>query len=256
MSDTPVLDELRARAAAQQVATPACKICGGHTRRVFALPRSKMTGHDIPDEADDCPYFECEVCRFLFCTLLDGQSHETIYDENYWADQDPDWGGRVHQTLRLVMMANALLQSNPARLKVLDFGCGMGTFVQAARDQLQLQAWGTDIIRPRFGQEWFLPEPPQGEFDAVVSCEVLEHLPDPVGILGRARSYLRPGGVLAFQTAEYDPNSCGRDWWYLGPGNGHISLYSRDAFAVLAERLGVRAKVDWNGYAGLQAWQF
>jgi len=257
MSHTPVLDRLRAQAAgASRPEPPLCKICGGATRQAFALPSGKLTGQPIPAGDNDCAYYECTVCRFLFSTLHDAIDHGALYGDDYWANQDPDWGGRVNQTLRLVLMANKLLGMDPWTLKVLDFGCGMGTFVQAARDQLQLQAFGTDIIKPRFGLEWFLPQPEVGGFDAVVSCEVLEHLPQPFEILSRARSYLRPGGVLAFQTAEYDPRSCGREWWYLGPANGHISLYSRDAFDVLAERLGVVDKLCWNGYPGLQAWKF
>ena len=234
---------------------PPCKICGSATLSNFALPSSKLTGQPIPDADNDCPYYECTVCHFLFCNLHDDSDHIGLYDEHYWDNQDPDWGGRVNQTLRLVLMANKLLEMEPWKLKVLDFGCGMGTFVEAAREQLQLQAWGTDIIRPKFGLNWFLPKLPRAEFDVVVSCEVIEHLPQPFEMLSQAVACLRPGGVFAFQTAQYDPAVCGRDWWYLGPANGHISLYSREAFDALADRLNVKNKLMWNDYPGLQAWQ-
>ena len=256
MPNTTILDRLKAMASKRIEKTPPCKICGSETRRAFSLPSSKLTGHPIPDAPDDCPYFECEVCRFLFCDVHDESDHGKLYGDDYWSNQDPDWGGRVNQTLRLVLMSNKLLSFNPWELKVLDFGCGMGTFVQAAREHLQMQVWGTDIIEPRFGIEWFVAKPGRAEFDAVVSCEVIEHLPRPAEIMEEVKSYLRPGGVFAFQTAVYDPAACNRDWWYLGPANGHISLYSRDAFDVLAERLGVTEKLIWNNYAGLQAWKF
>lgn len=233
-----------------------CKICGSLARERFALPKEKLTGHPIPDTPSDCPYFECTRCRFLFANLHDQADHTQLYDETYWDGQDPDWGGRVHQTLRLVLMSNTLLGMNPWELKILDFGCGMGTFVESSRQSLQMKTWGTDIIRPKFGLEWFMSEPPVDMFDVIVSCEVIEHLPDPFGILSKALKSLRPGGVFAFQTAQYDPAACDRDWWYLGPANGHISLYSREAFDVLAERLDVKAKLMWNDYPGLQAWRF
>ena len=65
MSHTPILDRLRAKlAGASPQEPPHCKICGSATRQAFALPSSKLTGQPIPDGNNDCPYFECTVCRF------------------------------------------------------------------------------------------------------------------------------------------------------------------------------------------------
>jgi SAM-dependent methyltransferase len=233
----------------------ACKVCGGPSRVAFALPASKLTGQPIPDKPSDCPYFECEQCHFLFSTVHDRGDQAALYDDAYWNQQDPDWHGRVNQTLRLVLLANRLLAADPWRLRILDFGCGMGTFVQTARESLDLQVWGTDLIRPRFGLEHFLREPPERSFDLVVACEVIEHLPDPMEAMRRIRRTLVDGGVFAFQTAYYDRGCCGRDWWYLGPANGHISLYSPEALDRLFAKLGGTARCKWNDYAGIQAWR-
>jgi SAM-dependent methyltransferase len=40
------------------------------------------------------------------------------------------------------------------------------------------------------------------EFDAVVGRWILMYLPDPAGFLRRARSFLRPGGIVAFQEGD------------------------------------------------------
>ena len=259
-----ILRRLRPGAAARSTATapgPAaaahCKVCGGPADELFRLPGSKLTGQPIPDAADDCPYYECRQCRFLFATLHDGIDHATLYDEAYWTTQDPDWYGRVSETLRLVLLAQRFLDVAPWRLRVLDFGCGMGTFVEVARRQLQMSAWGTDIIEPRFGRDWFVPAPDlaPGQFDIVVACEVIEHLADPLRAFGDIKRWLAPGGVVAFQTAYYDPVTCKRDWWYLGPANGHVSLFSVRALDVLAQRIGARRRASWNDYPGVQAWQ-
>jgi SAM-dependent methyltransferase len=232
----------------------ACKVCGAPSPETFRIPRSKKTGHPIPDLPNDCIYYECSECGFCFSTILDSEDHTDIYDESYWIDQDPDWRGRVSETLRLVLLANQLAQRPPDRLEILDFGCGMGTFVEACRKDLQINAWGTDIIRPKFGMDYFLPKVDR-KFDVVVACEVLEHVPTPVETFKTIRGMLNPGGVFVFQTAEYDRRA-GRNWWYVGPDNGHISLYSRCALDRLFEQLAGRSRLMWRDYPGVQAWQF
>ncbi|MDE1901395.1 MAG: class I SAM-dependent methyltransferase [Alphaproteobacteria bacterium] len=235
--------------------TPCCKICGGETFVSFALPASKKTGHPIPDLPDDCPYFECRSCHFCFSTHLDNQSHTDIYGEDYWANQDPDWYGRVSETMRLVMFANSLARRAPDTMDVLDFGCGIGGFVDICRRSLQINAWGTDIIPPKVGGDFFLPQVDR-RFDIIVSCEVIEHLPDPRASFESMRSWLKPGGAIAFQTAQYDPNGEKRDWWYVGPDNGHISLYARETFDFMYGALGGKHRALWRDYPGVQAWLF
>jgi SAM-dependent methyltransferase len=238
-------------------AAGSCKICGAPADEIFRLPSSKLTGQPIPDAPDDCPYYQCRDCQFLFATIHDATDHTNLYDDAYWHEQDPDWYGRVSETLRLVLLSQAFLDRDPWRLRVLDFGCGMGTFVEVARRQLQMDVWGTDIIEPRFGRDWFLrpADLASQQFDLVVACEVIEHLAEPLSAFEQIKRSLAGGGVVAFQTAYYDPAACGRDWWYIGPANGHVSLYSARSLDVLAERLGAKRRIRWNDYPGLQAWQ-
>jgi len=232
-----------------------CKICGASAVAVFRIPGSKQTGQPIPDAPDDCVYYECTQCRFCFTDILDTADNTSVYDESYWNNQDPDWHGRVTETLRLVLLANTLLVKDPAKIKILDFGCGMGTFIQTAREKLGMQVWGHDIIEPKFGKDFFLKELPEKKFDIIVSCEVLEHLPFPYEILKGVLRALKPGGVFAFQTAYYDPDVCKRDWWYIGPSNGHVSLYSVGAFDTLFRKFSGERRLLWNNYPGVQAWQ-
>lgn len=235
--------------------TDICKICGNLANLAFSLPIGKLTGHPIPDEANDCHYFQCSVCSFCYTRDLDNQSHETIYDENYWTTQDPDWYGRVGQTLRLVALANELRQGHLPDLEILDFGCGAGGFLERGQREFSLNVWGADIIPPRLGVDRYLSTIEGRSFDIIVACEVIEHLPDPKGTFAFLKAHLKPHGVIAFQTAYWDPASQDRTWWYIGPGNGHISLYSAGAFDALFAFLGGKERTSWN-YIGVQAWQF
>jgi SAM-dependent methyltransferase len=236
--------------------TDTCKICGSASTFKFGLPFNKKANHPIPDEPDDCWYFQCDKCEFLYTRAIDEDVQADIYDDTYWNNQDPDWYGRVSQTLRLVALSNELRQGHLEELEILDFGCGIGGFIESGRSSLNLQIWGTDIIPPKVGKDYVLADLGDRKFDVIVACEVIEHLPDPVTVMKFIRSHLKSPGVFAFQTAQWDPRSLNRDWWYLGPHNGHISLYSAGALDHMFERLGGVKRRSWGGYMGVQAWLF
>jgi len=233
-----------------------CKLCNSPASIRFGLPQSKRTGYPIPDEPDDCWYYSCSKCKFLFTPAFDAAHHQTIYDADYWQNQDPDWYGRVSETLRLVLMSNELLQRRADTLEILDFGCGIGGFVEMGRKSLQLAVWGTDIIPPKVGADFFLPTLNDEKFDVITACEVIEHLPDPRATFDLIRAHLKSPGVFAFQTAQWDPDCLDRDWWYLGPHNGHISLYSREGLDHVFADMGGKARRAWRDYPGCQAWLF
>ncbi len=81
---------------------------------------------------------------------------------------------------------------------------------------------------------------PNGKFDLVTCFETLEHLPDPVaGVAQMVDCVAEPGAVLySTLTQPLDFDKYGMSWWYVGPRNGHISIFTKQALALAWARYG------------------
>ncbi|HEU5088445.1 MAG TPA: class I SAM-dependent methyltransferase, partial [Roseiflexaceae bacterium] len=79
-----------------------------------------------------------------------------------------------------------------------------------------------------------------GAWDAVTLWNVIEHLPDPLAMLRRARQLLRPGGVLYMAVPlcdSWEARLFGRYWigWELPR---HFTLFDRPTLARLLNSAG------------------
>jgi 2-polyprenyl-3-methyl-5-hydroxy-6-metoxy-1,4-benzoquinol methylase len=70
----------------------------------------------------------------------------------------------------------------------------------------------------------------KGQFDAVMGRLVLMHVPDPVAVLTRLRTLLRPGGIAAFQESHLASP------WLSTPGSPTLELVERIRQDALAKR--------------------
>jgi len=217
-----------------------CLICQSEANPAFDLPSKKVTGGSIDAMGDPVTYYKCVKCLFLFA------NHLTTYDDNeYWNVVEPVDDGRANQTVDLFIQAGG----NPNKT-VLDYGCGKGYGVMKFRE-LGYKGFGADIYPQRL--EYYTTLDNATKKDIVVACEVVEHFTDPVASFTHACSLAEE--AFAFQTAYQDGN-VGRDWWYLGPANGHISLYSPQSLDIMREICGVKHSKIINDYPGTQAWFF
>lgn len=159
----------------------------------------------------------------------------------------------------IVDQATTLLSrgtSGVAGLALLDFGCGDGLFshlfaqrgfsvtgvdvessaIAQAREKTDQQAYPGP--RPAFRPVEPGPLPiPAASIDVAVMLDVIEHLPNPVAVLQDLRCVLKPGGVLAVVTPE---------WQYGGWSDAiyHICEYTLDELA---------SQVRTCGFAPMQA---
>lgn len=138
--------------------------------------------------------------------------------------------------------------------RLLEVGCGVGTFMMAAR----ARGWdveGIDLsetavqasreihqIPVRVGSFFDLEFEPRA-YDAIVTWEVLEHLIEPRAFLSRAKELLKPGGVLVFSVPNEDPKV--PDPEIRGPASVppvHLNFWDRDALKRFLELNGYRVE--------------
>jgi SAM-dependent methyltransferase len=136
---------------------------------------------------------------------------------------------------------------------ILDIGCGLGGFLRAASEQGWQHPEGIEIAPQAAGYVGrFFPvrtEPIEevhyeaNRFDVVRLNNVIEHLSSPKAVVRAVHRILRPGGLFAFSTPNFDSLSVaiwGREWLYFG-GDDHIYLFGPKTLTRLLEDSGFRA---------------
>jgi 2-polyprenyl-3-methyl-5-hydroxy-6-metoxy-1,4-benzoquinol methylase len=159
--------------------------------------------------------------------------------ELYAGDYFQRWGARDPAALERVramkQASHRDLLRELARLRpggrLLDLGCAMGFLLEAA-EQAGFQGWGLElnpeaarVARARFGDriaQGGLDDAafPGALFDVVTLIDVLEHVPDPAGLLSAVHRRLLPGGVLAAllpNSASLMRRLLGRRWPHYAP---------------------------------------
>ena len=126
----------------------------------------------------------------------------------------------------------------PGPMRVLDFGCGRGAFLDAFKSW----GWETFGIEPAvetaFPRHTRLTEiPPTPSFDFVIAHHVLEHVADPLSLLRRFAAATREGGYLLIGVPRFDTLATHRDYGYV-ISRVHITAYTSTCLEGLLARAG------------------
>ncbi len=181
-------------------------------------------------------YHRCTVCQFIFTTAFDHFTSEDfqryIYNQEYLL-VDPDYP-EARPRMNAAFLSSLFAAVRPER--ILDFGGGNGTLAELLRTAGFTQVHTYDPFVPRHAAK------PAGRFDCVVSFEVAEHSTDPARSFADMNESLTDTGLILFSTLlqPADIDQQGLNWWYAGPRNGHVSLYSRASLAKLVRPFGLQ----------------
>ncbi len=191
-----------------------------------------------------------------------------FYDRDYFQSAEVEKGyddyaalePSLRRTARGRLASIARWQRTAGRL--LDVGCGTGTFLEAARAAgwavrgIEVSAYAAEQARRRgLEVECGTVESAaalSAQFDLITLWDVIEHLGDPRGALTALAAALRPGGLLVLSTGDVT-SLCARisgPRWHLYTLPEHLFFYSPAGLRRLLERAGLtplalRHDVTW-----------
>jgi 2-polyprenyl-3-methyl-5-hydroxy-6-metoxy-1,4-benzoquinol methylase len=181
-------------------------------------------------------YFQCDTCGLISQSpeanqTTDPQFYTQSYRQIYQSSVDPtlkDLWVQERRALTLVSLLNTLRVDAPQR--ILDIGASTGLLLNTFRE-----AFGSDVMGvepgdayrahaekqdiPMFASIEALIETNPAKFDLISMIHVLEHLPDPLGVLRMIRTeLLKQSGILLLEV----PNFYAHDSYELA----HLACYT------------------------------
>lgn len=202
--------------------------------------------HEAPkDSHRNDTAFSLRRLRHLLANGYRNRRYGTRYEHNLAAGY---WLALLYPRVREILDVEFrhLRRLKPGeRARLLDVGCGNGSFMAKARDAgwdvfgcdpdtsaLELaRAQGLEV-RQGDASAW---EDMKGSFDVITLSHVLEHVPDPGTTLMQLRELLRGGGHLYIDTPNIDAighEVYGRYWQGLDVPR-HLSVLSQRALVDL-----------------------
>jgi SAM-dependent methyltransferase len=218
-----------------------CKICGDAAALYgvvdFHKSCEELRGFRLPLSGVPIYYRRCTGCGFLFTDAFDDWSIDQfkahIYNSDYLA-VDPEYNET--RPRRVAEIVIGLWAEHMAQTRLLDFGGGNDMFCSVLRDRGFPVAETYDPMVPQYAQR------PQGKFDLVTCFETFEHLPDPNAGISQILECVTETGLVFYSTrvqpADFDNH--GVAWFYVGPRNGHVSIFSRESLSIAWGRHGYK----------------
>lgn len=200
------------------------------------FPTSSVTTKVDPYLGWPIYYYRCRNCSFTFTRAFDAWDQEMfaryIYNEDY-VRHDPEYLTRHLENAHFLI---PLIGHARPDIRILDYGSGLGLL------EAELKRQGFPHV------ESFDPftcaTRPSGHFDFITCIEVFEHAPDPVAMMDDISTFLTPNiGAVLFSTlccpkSVIDAGIA--SWWYCAPRNGHVSFYTPESLALLADARSLR----------------
>ena len=183
-------------------------------------------------ESVETQIVQCKKCDLMVLSPL--PSHEDllkVYDENYFSNADlvgrdiraiygySDYiSERYNKQKAYSGICRRITQflkfGKGYRPRLMDYGCGLGHFIDAAYDfgfsveGVEFNPYAIEYIRRRYtypilhSSAWERRHPREGLYDVITLFDVIEHLRDPLQLIRAAAQSLKPGGLIVISTMD------------------------------------------------------
>lgn len=186
-----------------------CAVCGADDYACVGRPRVEEQFRSAL-EARGVSIVSCQRCGFFYVQPMpfwDRAALQKLYGQDYFPVMSTWW--QAEKTTRNPRRRLNRLEYH-ARCPIrtfLEVGCGLGYGMQEARQRCwvvqgqEVSSFFADAVKRSLGLEVFLgfldeAKYPDHHFDAIYLDSVLEHVPEPLGMLRELRRILSPQGVL------------------------------------------------------------
>ncbi len=219
-------------------------------------------------------YRQCCGCGFVFLNPRpDEKGILKYYTQDYYGEGSHKFRSSL-EAFRLFFARKRMLRVQkffPCPGKVLDVGCGQGTFLQLLKEggwdcygielteasASRASRLGIPVAVGEIDENGFAPH----SFDLITLWQVLEHLPEPLKTLKKLTRLLKKGGILAISTPNIDSlqaRASTRQWFHLDPPR-HLCLFSPQTLEGMVSSLGFtflkirHFSMEQNPYGWLQS---
>ena len=248
----------------------ACALCGSTESRVlFKAMRGWPPGRDGSYAATTDKFGaygtirKCRRCGLLYTSPR--VKAECLLEE-YTQTKDEDYFLQCEARSMNAYLSLAAIRRHAPGGRLLEVGCSTGFFLNAARLSFEVEGVEPSRWARKYAEEQLkltiaaptLPEArfPDGHFDVVALHDVIEHVPDPAGLMREVARVTKRGGIVYIVTPDCDSLSAGllgARWWGLRPA--HIYYFSRRTLAELLQKTGLEV-VEAGSFGRIFSWSY